>query len=101
MLLETDPTKARTAARKYIAPYIRGGHYKVVLQSIGFTDADFAESYSDRLVDAIVAWGDEDTLRERIAAHDTAGATHVCVLPLSPDGSTIPNERVLEVLAPS
>jgi probable F420-dependent oxidoreductase len=100
VLLETDPTKARAAARKYMGFYLQGPHYKAVLRTVGFSDADFADGISDRLVDAIVAWGNEDKLRERIAAHDKAGATHVCVLPLSPDGSTVPDERVLVALAP-
>jgi hypothetical protein len=41
-----------------------------------------------------------DKLRERVAAHYQAGATHVCVLPLSSAGGLIPDLRVLEALAP-
>jgi hypothetical protein len=67
---------------------------------LGFQDADFAGGGSDRLVDAIVAWGSVDALRERIAAHHAAGANHVCILPLRPDGDRTPDERVLEALAP-
>ena len=100
VLLETDPAKARAAARKYMEFYLQGPHYKATLRTVGFNDADFADGISDRLVDAVVAWGNEDKLRERIAAHYKAGATHVCILPLSPDGSTIQDERVLEALAP-
>jgi probable F420-dependent oxidoreductase len=99
VLLETDPAKARAAARKYMDFYLQGPHYKASLRAVGFNDADFADGISDRLVDAVVAWGHEDKLRERIAAHYRAGATHVCILPLSPDGSTLPDERVLEALA--
>lgn len=100
VLLEVDPARARAAARKYMGFYLQGGHYQAVLRTVGFTDADFADGISDQLVDAIIAWGSEDKLRERIAAHYQAGATHVCVLPLSGDGSTIPNERTLDALAP-
>jgi probable F420-dependent oxidoreductase len=99
VLLETDATKARTIARKYMHRYLQAPHYKAVLQQVGFTDADF-DGMSDRLVDAVVCWGTEAKLRERIAAHYKAGATHVCVLPLSEQGTAVPDERVLEVLAP-
>jgi hypothetical protein len=80
--------------------YLQGPHYRATLRTVGFTEADFDGGISDRLVDAIVAWGSEDKLRERIAAHYKAGATHVCILPLSPDGSPSPDERTLVALAP-
>jgi probable F420-dependent oxidoreductase len=99
VLLKPDATKARAIARKYMYRYLQGPHYKVALRQVGFTDTDF-DTVSDRLVDAIVAWGPEAVLRERIAAHYKAGASHVCILPLSEQGTTIPDERVLEVLAP-
>jgi hypothetical protein len=47
-----------------------------------------------------VAWGNEDKLRERIAAHHRAGATHVCILPLRTDKRPLPDERTIEALAP-
>jgi probable F420-dependent oxidoreductase len=99
VLLETDASKARTIARQYMHRYLQAPHYKAVLQQVGFTDSDFG-TISDRLVDAVVCWGPEEKLRERIAAHYKAGALHVCILPLSEQGTTIPDERVLEVLAP-
>ena len=40
---------------------------------------------SDRLVDAIVAWGDEDVVRSRVEQHLAAGADHVCVQAISDD----------------
>jgi hypothetical protein len=79
--------------------YLQAPHYKAVLQQVGFTDADFS-AVSDRLVDAIVCWGPEAKLRERIAAHYQADPSHVYILPLSEQGTTVPDERVLEVLAP-
>jgi len=100
VLLETDPVKARAAARKYMSFYLQSPHYKATLRPFGFTEADFDNGISDRLVDAIVAWGNEDIVRERLEAHRQAGASHVCVLALSPDGSTVPNEHTLEILAP-
>jgi hypothetical protein len=56
---------------------------------------------SNRLTDAIVAWGSEARLRDRIESHYEAGATHVCVLALSPEGGLLPDARALKALAPS
>jgi len=98
-LLETDPRTARGAARAYLSTYLP--HIDAYVRSyrrFGFTDADFADGLSDRLVDAVVAWGDVTAVQARIAAHREAGATHVCVLPLGPGGSLIPNVEVLEGL---
>jgi probable F420-dependent oxidoreductase len=101
VMLETDPGRARAAARQYMALYLAIPHYSAMLRPLGFADADLAGGGSDRLVDAIVAWGSPTTLRARIAAHVAAGATHVCVLPLRADGSRAPDETVLEALAPA
>lgn len=101
VLLETDPARARAAARAYMTFYLQISHYTRMLGPLGFGDKDFADGGSDRLVDAIVAWGSVEALRTRIAAHQAAGATHVCILPLREDGSRAPDERALEVLAPA
>ena len=100
VLLEPDPDRARATAREYMKFYLAIPHYPKMLAPLGFGDADFANGGSDRLVDAVVAWGTAEALRVRIAAHYTAGATHVCVLPLRPDGDRAPDERALEALAP-
>lgn len=98
--LETDPAKARAAARKYMSFYLTLRTYSNHLGPMGFGADEIANGGSDRLVDAIVAWGTEEKIRERIAAHYKAGATHVCILPINPDGSIVPDERTLEALAP-
>ncbi len=102
VLLESDPMKARAAARNYMGMYLRlpGSAYKRNLLNFGFEEPDFGESLSDRAVDAIVAWGSVDRIRDRIEAHYKAGATHVCILPLRSDGVFLPDERALEALAP-
>ncbi len=100
VLLEPDPSKARDVARKAMAMYLALPNYQNNLRWLGFGDADFADGGSDRLVDAIVAWGDEKALAKRVKAHFDAGADHVCVQPLRPDGAPGPDERALEALAP-
>src|SRR5215813_1986126 len=66
VMLETDTTKARTAARRYMQVYLAVDHYVKRLREVGFSDGDFANGGSDRLVDALIAWGNEETIRERI-----------------------------------
>jgi probable F420-dependent oxidoreductase len=101
VILESDPETARKGARAYMKTYVpRLPNYKNNLTALGWKEEDFADGCSDRLVDAIVAWGDADKIRERIAAHHRAGATHVCILPLRADGKPVPDERALEALAP-
>ncbi len=101
VILETDANRARSAAREYMKTYVpRLPNYTNNLKSLGWKDEDFENGCSDRLVDAIVAWGGEERIRERIEAHLKAGATHVCILPLRADGSPLPDERVVEAFAP-
>lgn len=101
VLLETDQVNARAVARKHMGIYLGLPNYQNNLREYGFTDEDFANGGSDRVVDAIVAWGDEAAIRARIKAHHDAGATHVCIQPFRPDGETGADLRVLELLAPN
>jgi probable F420-dependent oxidoreductase len=100
VILETDPVAARAAAREYMKTYVpRLPNYTNNLRELGYTEADFANGCSDRLVDAIVAWGDVETIQSRIQAHYDAGADHVCILPLSRKGR-LPDLAVVEAFAP-
>lgn len=101
VLLETDATKAREIARKHMATYIDLPNYRNNLKEFGFVDTDFDNGGSNKLVDAIVAWGDEDVIRQRIQSHWDAGADHVCIQPFTNDGEMGPDERLLELLAPA
>ena len=101
VILESDATKARTAARQYMKTYVpRLPNYTNNLKALGWPDADFEDGGSDRLVDAIVAWGTEDKIRDRIDAHLKAGATHVCILPIRWDNEVLPDLRAVEAFAP-
>jgi probable F420-dependent oxidoreductase len=101
VLLETDPAKARKVARAAMQIYLGLPNYQNNLRWLGYTDEDFADGGSDRLVDAIVAWGDESAIRKRIQAHYDAGADHVCIQPIRADGIPLPDLRILEALAPA
>jgi probable F420-dependent oxidoreductase len=98
-VLSVDPVAARAAARGYLAPYLRPINYQVSWEAQGFTADDWAAPASDRLVDAMVAWGDAAALRERVAAMHAAGADHVAVIPLTATGTT-ESMDVIEALAP-
>jgi probable F420-dependent oxidoreductase len=101
VILETDASKAREAARKYMKTYVpRLPNYTNNLKNLGWKDEDFANGCSDALVDAIVAWGNEDKIHARIEAHLKAGATHVCIQPVSVNSELLPDERAMEALAP-
>jgi probable F420-dependent oxidoreductase len=81
-LAERDPATARRKARAALKMYIQLDYYHREWRKLGFIDADFADGGSDKLIDALVAWGDADTLRARFDAFAQAGATRVIVLPL-------------------
>jgi len=100
VLLETDPGRARGLAREAIGIYLGLENYTNNLKRLGFGDADFAGGGSDRLVDAMVAWGDETAIRTRLQQHWDAGADHVCIQALHPSGQRLPDRRLLELLAP-
>jgi probable F420-dependent oxidoreductase len=102
VILETDATKARAMARTYMKTYVpRLPNYTNNLKNLGWQDKDFENGGSDALVDAIVAWGSADKIRDRIDAHLKAGATHVCILPIRVDNESLPDPRVLEAFAPN
>jgi probable F420-dependent oxidoreductase len=101
VILERDVTRARTMARQYMKTYVpRLPNYTNNLKALGYTDADFADGCSDRLVDDIVAWGSEEKIHDRIEAHLKAGATHVCLLPIRADNESLPDLRAVEAFAP-
>jgi len=101
VVFESDPSKARAAARRFMSNYVpRLPNYTNNLRALGWQDAEFADGGSDRLVDAIVAWGNENKIRDRIDAHFKAGATHVCLQAIRADGQAGPDIGALEALAP-
>jgi probable F420-dependent oxidoreductase len=82
VLLVRDADEARAVARGFTAFYLQRPAYRVNLRRFGFSDDEFEDGGSDRLVDAIVAWGGLETAVDRVRAHLDAGADHVCVQPL-------------------
>lgn len=93
VVLETDPSSAREVARGHMSTYLGLRNYTNNLRRLGFGDDDFADGGSDRLVDAIVAWGDADAIAARVKAHHDAGADHVCLQVLTSDLREVPREQ--------
>jgi probable F420-dependent oxidoreductase len=104
MLLETDAAKARAAGRSMFSFYMRLPNYANSVRSLGFTEEDLAGGVSDRLVDALLAWGTEEQLRQALDEQVKAGADHICILPLAVGapaaGVPLLDERTFEALAP-
>jgi probable F420-dependent oxidoreductase len=100
VLLESDPSKAREAARTALSFYTQLDNYANNWRRLGFTEDDLKGS--DKFVDANVAWGDEGAIRKRLQAYWDAGADHVCIQSIHPTGSrTTIDERIFDLLAPA
>jgi probable F420-dependent oxidoreductase len=99
VVLDTDPEQARTTARSHMSMYVRAPNYANNLKRLGFGDDDLADGGSDRLVDAIVAWGTMDDALARVQAHLDAGADHVCVQILDADPMHLPRTEWRELAA--
>lgn len=102
VVLETDPAKARAAARAALSTYLQLENYTNNWRRLGFSDDDLAGGGSNRFVDANVAWGDEGAIRKRLQLFWDAGADHVCIQSIHPSGSrTTIDERIFDLLAPA
>lgn len=102
VVLTTDPTEARAAARAALGMYIDLPNYYKNWFRLGYTEDDLADGGSDRLVDGLVAWGSAAQIEERLRAHVDAGATHLAIQALNPGGGgSTPDFDALEALAPS
>ncbi|MFM7125973.1 MAG: LLM class F420-dependent oxidoreductase [Actinomycetota bacterium] len=102
VVFSTDPAEARAVARGFMSTYLGLPNYTNNLRRLGWSEEDIAGP-SDRLVDAIVAWGTLDDIRARVVAHLDGGADHVCVQVLSanPAAVTMDEFRQLATLVPT
>lgn len=99
-MLESDDGRARSIAREQLTFPARWGfptyfgqlNYVSNWRRLGFAEEDFAGGGSDRLIDAVVAWGDPPAIRERIHQHLAAGADHVCLQVASGEFGSLPRD---------
>jgi probable F420-dependent oxidoreductase len=97
-VLNANPEQARQIARRHMEIYLQLPNYVNNLLRLGFTDEDISAGGSDRLVDAIVAWGDETAIANRVHELLDGGADHVLLQPL---GDLEEGLGQLETLAPA
>jgi probable F420-dependent oxidoreductase len=98
VILTNDESRVRELAREHVAFYMTAPNYRNSMLRLGFEEADLEDGGSERLQDAIVAWGDENAIRDRVKAHLDAGADHVCIQTL-PSGEL--DLEALRRLAPA
>ena len=79
VVLEADPARARELARRYASIYLNLPNYTQNLRTFGFDDDDIGGGGSDRLIDAVIPWGDTHAVTAAVRAHHDAGADHVCI----------------------
>ncbi|CAO5235634.1 LLM class F420-dependent oxidoreductase [Frankia sp. AgKG'84/4] len=92
VVLAADRTQARAVAGGWLAAYLSLPNYRNSLLRLGFTE-DEVDSTSDRVFDALIAWGDEDAVRTRVQEHRAAGADHVTLQVLNADQQVLPREE--------
>ena len=84
-MLTTDAAAARAAAGAAVRGYAGLPNYRNTWLRLGFSE-DEIEQRDPRFIDVLVVWGDDGAVRSRIRGHHDAGADHVCIQPLSPEG---------------
>jgi probable F420-dependent oxidoreductase len=97
VVLERDPDTARAIARTFLGTYLALPNYVNNWYRFGITPDDVEDGGSDRLVDALVAWGDPDTISARVREHFDAGADHVCIQVLTEDRMGLPIDEWREL----
>lgn len=87
---EAGAEKARAVGRKALDIYFNLANYRNNWKRLGFSDDEVTRPGSDRLVDAVVAYGTPDTIAARLKEHLDAGADHVPVQVLTKDENLVP-----------
>ena len=90
VVLTTDIDEARAIGRKTVDFYLNLSNYLNSWKRLGFTDADVAKPGSDKLIDAVVAYGTADDIAKRLGEHLSAGADHVAIQVLGGSDKLLP-----------
>jgi probable F420-dependent oxidoreductase len=94
VVLSTDRDEARAIGRRYLEHYLGLSNYVNNWLRLGFTEDDVRKPGSDKLVDAMVAYGTPDAIAARLNEHLEAGADHVGIQVLD----SWPEDKLLRVL---
>jgi probable F420-dependent oxidoreductase len=97
VVLATDRETARALGRAHLGIYLGVRNYANNLLRLGFSDDDLTGGGSDRLVDALVPWGDAEAVARRVREHLDAGADHVCVQVVTGDAAHAPRREWREL----
>jgi probable F420-dependent oxidoreductase len=98
VILTDSADEARQVGTDWLRSYLALPNYANNLLRSGFSEDDVTQ-VSDRLFDAIIAWGDEDAIMGRVAEHRSAGADHVCVQVLRADPRAFPRAEWRRIAA--
>jgi probable F420-dependent oxidoreductase len=98
VILAEDADEARRIGTDWLSAYLALPNYANNLLRTGFSSDDLAE-ISDRLFDAVIAWGDEEAIMRRVSEHVAAGADHVCIQALAADPTTFPRDQWRRIAA--
>jgi probable F420-dependent oxidoreductase len=98
VILTDSADEARRLGTDWLRAYLALPNYANNLLRSGFSEDELAQ-VSDRLFDAIIAWGDEGAVMRRVAEHRAAGADHVCVQVLTADPREFPREQWRRIAA--
>ena len=79
VVLTTDTEKARAVGRRALDVYLNLTNYVSNWKRLGFADDDIRRPPSDKLVDALVAYGTADDVAKRLTEHLRSGADHVAI----------------------
>ncbi|MGW0216335.1 TIGR03620 family F420-dependent LLM class oxidoreductase [Micromonospora chokoriensis] len=88
VVLDADATTARATARQYASGYLALPNYTNNLRRFGWTDEDFADGGSDRLIDALIPWGTVEKVAAGLEKHYQAGADEVAIQVLNGGDTT-------------
>ncbi|MCB4822483.1 TIGR03620 family F420-dependent LLM class oxidoreductase [Roseicella aerolata] len=99
--VETDKARARALGRRELARYMTLPNYVNNWLRLGFTEDELKDGGSDRFIDAMVLSGDAETVKTGLRTHFAAGATHVCIQPVTEEGDTRHRDAMLAALADS
>ncbi|AGC61214.1 MULTISPECIES: LLM class F420-dependent oxidoreductase [Mycobacterium] len=97
VVLTTDAAQARAVGRKFIDFYLGLSNYVNNWLKLGFTEDDVRKPGSDRLIDALVAYGTPDQIARRLGEHHEAGADHVAIQVLRPSREDKPMAALTEL----
>jgi len=99
VVADADAGRAKATARQTVAGRLgQPGTYAATVARLGYSERDIT-GVSDRLVDAIVGYGDAARIAAKVREHLAAGADHVMVMPTGTDFADGVDQ--LEQLAPA